>query len=148
MEHAHPPFTEFFRRASLDDEPDWLSAVLLGEWERIPEDLDYSASGPLACLIDGYKVARMLGAEDAGDVACAAGARYDAASQTWAGSAVELWVTLFYMHRADHFTAYIVPVHPPADYPPPDPTPPRPELDALCQALRAALIGGRHWPEQ
>lgn len=139
---------ELVQRVPPHDAPEWLPAVHLGEWESIPKDLTYYASAPLAYLIDGYKVARMLGAEDAGDMGYALRARFDAVSQTWVGSAVELWITLFYAHRADHFTACIVPVDQPAGYQAPEPLPPRPELDALCRAVRAALIEGRHWPEQ
>lgn len=90
----------------------------------------------------------MLKAEHPSDINFAEWTKFETASRAWRGSAIELWVTLFYMHRADHFSAYLVPINPPAGYEPPDPFPPRPELDALCLALRKALIEGQHWPEQ
>ena len=136
------------KQSPFDDDPEWVSDVRRGEWRRIPDNLTYYDSVPLAYLINGYEISKRLGADHASDLCYRAWGRYDAVSQMWSGSAVQLWVTLFYVHRADHFSAHFVPVDPPADYQLRDPYPPRPELDALCRALRAALVEGRLWPEQ
>lgn len=135
------------RNVDPEHDPVWLEAVRLGRWSAIPADLGYYDSAPLAYLINGYRAAKALGAMDASDLSAAEWARYDPSESRWAGSAIELWITLFFMHRADHFTSHLVPVDPPPDYTPPDFAPPRPELDALCHSLRDALMEGRHWPE-
>lgn len=123
-----------------------MGSVRRGDWDAIPEDLGYYDSAPLAHLINGYRAAKVLGDQEAGDLCAAEWTRYRLSGR-WAGSAVELWITLFFMHRADRFTSYLVPVNPPPGYRAPDPAPPRPELDVLCRALREALIAGRYWPE-
>lgn len=115
------------------DAPAWLDRVPQGDWEEIPADLSYDASVVFAHMLNGYEMAERLGLGHASQVAHAATDRYRETG-TWSGSAVELWITLFFQHRADRFTVMLA-------------TPePQPRLDALCQALRQALVTGNVWP--
>ena len=129
-------------------EPEWVQSVRAGAWDAIPKSLSFYGSEHLAYLINGYEVAKLLRANHASDVSQRAWMSRDPETGRWGSSAVELWITLFFAHRADHFSGYFVPVDPPPGYVPPDPSPPRPELDALCRDLRLALLEGRHWPDR
>jgi hypothetical protein len=108
------------------EEP-WLSEVAAGKWSAIPEDFSWDRSCGFAQLINGYEVALALGLAGAGEFA---NERHRAAEQsgTWEGTALELWICLFFEHRRyRHFGR-------------------GPEgrglvlLNALCQQLRAALV--------
>lgn len=112
------------------DAPDWLDRVARGAWDAIPTDLSYDDSVVFAHMLNGYVMAERLGYGHASEIAHAAFARYREAG-AWSGSAVELWITLFFQHRADRFT--VMPE-------------PQPHLDALCQILRRHLMAGDIWP--
>lgn len=115
------------------DAPDWLDRVAHGAWDAIPADLAYDDSVVFAHMLNGYVMAERLGFGHASEVAHAAFARHREAG-AWSGSAVELWITLFFQHRADRFTAMLAAPEP------------QPHLDALCQTLRRQLMAGDIWP--
>lgn len=116
------------------DASTWLDEVAQGRWEAIPEDLAYDDSVGFAHLLNGYEMAQRLGFEHASQVAHAAQAGF-ADTGVWSGSAVELWITLFFQHRADRFTMML------------DVPEPQPHLDELCRAVRQRLLAGPIWPE-
>lgn len=120
----HPK--EFFRFEDPRREP-WVEKAIGGDWSAIPDDFDWSQSAVFAHVINGYELAPALGCGDAGDFA---NRRGEAARRTgsWEGSALELWICLFFEHRRyRHFGC-------------------EPEgedlrrLNALCQQLRSVLI--------
>jgi len=114
----------------------WERQVAQGLWSAIPEDLAYGEAGAFGHLLHGYDMAVRLGL---GDAAGVAGRQHALFEQTgaWQGSAVELWITLFYQLRADRMS----------DWPGTEPAP-RPHLDALCRTLRQRLIDGDIWPRK
>jgi ADP-ribosyl-[dinitrogen reductase] hydrolase len=116
------------------DAPDWLDQVAQGRWDAIPVDLAYDDSVEFAHLLNGYSMAERLGFEHPSKVARAAQAGF-AEAGVWSGSAVELWITLFFQHRADRFTVFL------------DVPEPQPNLDELCRAVRQQLLAGAIWPE-
>lgn len=105
----------------------WIEAALAGTWTAIPEDFGWSQSAVFAHAIDGYELAPALGLGDAGDLANRA---VEAAERTgvWEGTALELWICLFFEHRRSRHSG----AEPERKH--------RALLDALCQRLRAALI--------
>lgn len=104
----------------------WLAEVQAERWEAIPPDLTYEESVELAHLVDGYELARLAGL---GDPAAYLDRTMSAARETgqWTGSALELWVTLFFLHRSDRQAGEFADTA-------------NPLRDALCRALRARLI--------
>ncbi|MES2894994.1 MAG: ADP-ribosylglycohydrolase family protein [Pseudomonadota bacterium] len=117
-----------------EDSPGWLHQVAQGRWDAVPADLAYDDSVVFAHLLNGYAMAERLGFEHASKVAHAALAIYRDTG-AWSGSAVELWITLFFQHRADRFTVML------------DAPEPQPHLDELCRAVRRQLVAGVIWPE-
>lgn len=120
-------------RAPAGAPASWESLVALGQWAEIPEGLTYDQSGRLAHLLDGYAAADHLGLGYGIQVGRRLVDQFFETSR-WTGSAIELWITLFVQHRADHFTVWFGAASP------------RPDLDGLCRALRGALLEGRLWP--
>ncbi len=116
------------------DSPAWLGQVALGHWGAVPADLAYNDSAVFAHMLNGYAMAERLGFDDASEVARSAQASFFE-SGIWTGSAVELWITLFFQHRSDRFTMM-------ADEPQPCP-----EFDELCRELRRRLLAGDIWPD-
>ncbi|MCU4181782.1 hypothetical protein [Bosea sp. BH3] len=82
--------------ASEDD--DWLDRVRVGHFAAIPHAPTWLQSARLADLINGYAASRALGL---GDLHGWANEREDEAARTgsWGGTALELWLCLFYEHR-------------------------------------------------
>lgn len=76
----------------------WLDRVRAGEFAAMPEAFTWEASGAFAHLLHGYDVSSAL---DLGELAFWANERADEAAITgsWRGSAIELWLCLFYEHR-------------------------------------------------
>lgn len=131
VERGLPAFLE--RRFGAADEPAWLAQIADGCWDAMPADLAYEDSVVFAHLLNGYSMAERLGFGHASVVAHAAHAAYRETG-AWPGSAVELWITLFFQHRADRFTVMI------------EPPQRQPHLDALCRTLRERLVSGAVWP--
>jgi hypothetical protein len=105
----------------------WLREVAAGNWSAIPEDFCWQQSAAFAYLIDGYRLASTLGLGEAGEFA---NARLHAAERTgaWEGTALELWICLFFEHRSYRYSDS-------------DPEGRRLDLlNALCQRVRVALI--------
>jgi hypothetical protein len=117
---------ETWRSADVGREP-WVEEAINGKWTAIPEDFDWSRSAVFAHVINGYELAPALGLGDAGEFA---NGRVEAAERTgrWEGTALELWICLFFEHRRARHSGYDA----------------EGEqlrlLNALCQRLRAALI--------
>ncbi len=105
----------------------WVEQAVKGTWSAIPQDFNWSQSAAFAHVINGYELAPSLGL---GDVSEFANARSTAAHRTgtWEGSALELWICLFFEHRRARHSGY----EPEGDH--------LRLLDALCQRLRAVLI--------
>lgn len=82
--------------ASEDD--DWLDRVRGGDFATIPHGLTWLQSARLAHLLNGYETSRALGL---GDLHVWANERAEEAARTgsWRGTAIELWLCLFYEHR-------------------------------------------------
>lgn len=127
-----PAFLE--RRGGSANTPAWIDRVTNGEWAAIPADLHYEDSAVFAHLLNGYSMAERLGFGHAATVARPAHETFRDTGQ-WSGSATELWITLFFQHRADRFTVML------------EPSEPQPHLDALCAAVRDRLMAGEIWPE-
>jgi hypothetical protein len=111
-----------------EDQRRWAGAVRQGNFNAIPETLDWESSASFAHLIDGYLLAPRAGL---GDVKDFVRATCDEAARTgrWRGTALELWVTLFIEHRRIRHGGYE-----PGDEE-------RRRLDGVCRALRDRLIG-------
>lgn len=122
------------RSASRSKDNGWLKDVANGRWNAIPNGLTYDDSVPFANLIDGYGMADRLGLGHSSDVADRTFNEFYATGQ-WSASAVELWITLHFQHRADRLTLTL------------DMPEPQPHLDALCSAIREQLISGMIWPD-
>lgn len=127
-----PAFLE--RRGGPPNTPTWIDRVTNGDWAAIPADLRYEDSVIFAHLLNGYSMAERLGFGHAATVARPTHENFRDTGQ-WSGSATELWITLFFQHRADRFTVML------------EPPEPQPHLDALCAAVRAQLMAGAIWPE-
>jgi len=76
----------------------WLDRVRVGDFAAIPHAPTWLQSARLAHLLNGYAASRALGL---GDLHGWANERADEAARTgsWRGSAIELWLCLFYEHR-------------------------------------------------
>lgn len=109
------------------DGPAWLKDVAEGRFSSIPESFCWADSFKLAHFINGYELAPQLGLGECGPFA---NAKEDEAraTGTWSGTAVELWLTLFYRHRGyrhsgnDPYGEDLA------------------SMDSLCAALRRALV--------
>lgn len=103
-----------------DDEiEDWERLALKGDFSRLPQPFSWRESGRLAHFLNGYREAG--GFEELSNLAIG---KADEARSTgkWRGSAFELWLCLFFEHRASRHTGS-------------DPG----YGDELCEALRVAL---------
>lgn len=80
------------------DEAPWLAQVRRGEFSAMPQPFPWQGSGAFAHLLHGYDVSLSLGL---GELAGWANERLAEAEATgtWPGSAIELWLCLFYEHR-------------------------------------------------
>ena len=121
------PTEVFLKPSAWSEHPNWLALVLAGDYAAIPKDLAWGDdAAALAHAIDGYALAPALGLGDCGDFA---NARLDAAARTgrWDGTAIELWICLFFeCRRWRHFGTE------PGERD-------RATLNNLCKALRASL---------
>lgn len=83
---------------SAGPEPAWLDRVRHGDFAAIPEAFTWEDSAAFAHLLHGYDVSSALGL---GELAFWANERADEAAMmgSWRGSAIELWLGLFYEHR-------------------------------------------------
>lgn len=76
----------------------WLDRVRASDFSAMPEFFTWESSGAFAHLLHGYDVSSALGL---GELAFWANERADEAAMegSWRGSAIELWLCLFYEHR-------------------------------------------------
>lgn len=83
---------------SAGHEAAWLDRVRDGDFSAMPEAFSWEASGAFAHLLHGYDVSSAL---DLGELAFWANERADEAAMagSWRGTAIELWLCLFYEHR-------------------------------------------------
>ena len=112
----------------------WVERFVAGDVQAMPEDFGWATSARFAHLIDGYALAPKMGL---GELGAFANGRADRARETgtWEGSAVELWLCLFFEHRRARHSGY----DPEGDA--------LASLDALCRALRAALVAEQAQPQ-
>lgn len=101
---------------------DWVEQAARGDYRAIPAPLGFAASAGLAHRIDAY---RLLG--DFEPVARMA-QEVRARGLPWRGNALELWVTLFFEHRASRHGGTG------------EEDAKNPELNALAEALRQRLV--------
>jgi hypothetical protein len=104
----------------LDDEiQEWERLALKGDFSRLPQPFRWRESGRLAHFLDGYREAGGFN-----ELSHLSRIKAEEARSTgrWQGSALELWLCLFFEHRAARHTG----------------SDPR-DGDALCEALRRAL---------
>jgi hypothetical protein len=106
----------------------WIAAVRNGDFDAIPEDIDWESSAELAMLIDGYQLLGQAGLGDPNPLMERALAQAQSTGH-WPGDAMELWITLFLEHRRWRFSSPFEP----------DPDSKR-LLDTLCSQLRAELV--------
>lgn len=79
-------------------EPEWVFEVSRGRFSAMPEGLGWDGSSGLAHLVDGYVLAGAPTPADA-EVFVARMRNARTADGRWAGTASELWATLFLEHR-------------------------------------------------
>ncbi len=125
-EYMVRPPNEVWCTEPSDREP-WVDQVIKGTWSAIPEDFDWSQSSAFAHVINGYELAPSIGLGDASEFA---NARSTAAQRmgSWEGSAVELWICLFFEHRRVRHSGF----EPEGEH--------LRALDVLCQRLRTVLL--------
>lgn len=77
---------------------DWLQRVRRGDFNALPEPFTWDKTGELAHLIHGYRISESLGL---GPLRIWANQRINKARRSgqWVGTALELWLCLFYEHR-------------------------------------------------
>lgn len=76
----------------------WLDRARAGDFSSMPEAFTWEDAGAFAHLLHGYDVSSAL---NLGELAFWANERADEAAMTgsWRGTAIELWLCLFYEHR-------------------------------------------------
>lgn len=78
----------------------------LSDLGRLAEGLSWDRSAPLAYMIDGYVLADTIGISD--PQAFSDRMRTKAEKEgVWSGTALELWLALFFEHRRDHMSGPI-----------------------------------------
>lgn len=106
----------------------WADLARTGQFEAIPSSLTWNESIALGHLIDGYNAATEIGITTLGAFANNKLANAEATGN-WSGTALELWLCLFFEHRRARHSGE------PENYA----EGPHPVLDALCRALRHSL---------
>lgn len=109
---------------------EWIKDVSNGDFASIPVNLKFAQSGRLATLVSGYKIAgsRQALAEMANQK------RFEASrTGVWEGTALELWLCLFFERRRQHFQVMVA-VYEEAELKE------QMLLDELCSTLRRKLL--------
>lgn len=108
-------------------EPDWIKAARSGQFEMLPVSMDWNSSAYLAQLVNGYEVSLALGWGELSTLAVRMN-QAERQSGHWSGSALQLWLCLFYEHRRYRHSGY------------------PPEGDSLARLGRlcSALLGALH----
>lgn len=93
-----PFITPHCVKDSAGNEAAWLDRVRAGDFSAMPEVFTWEGSGAFAHFLHGYDVSSAL---DLGELAFWANERADEAAMagSWRGTAIELWLCLFYEHR-------------------------------------------------
>ncbi|RWO20442.1 MAG: hypothetical protein E5Y16_02985 [Mesorhizobium sp.] len=99
----------------------WERLALKGDFSAMPTPFDWDQSGRFAHFLNGYEVAG--GMNPLADLSNAMSAQARKTGK-WEGSALDLWLCLFFQHRAHRHTG-----SEDGD----------PILDLLCEALRMSL---------
>ena len=105
---------------------DWLDRVRAGDFSTIPASFAWDSSAEFTHLLNGYDASVALGYRDLDDVVRPV-LRHYRESGEWQGSAMELWLTLFALHRSARHGGWV------------DLAPEHRREDALCCAVREAL---------
>ncbi len=91
------------RKLGTGPEPAWLDRALAGDFKAIPEDLAWGEGAwALAHLINGYELEAALGYDEA----CVRLGETFERTGTWEGTAIELWMRLFFECRASRHSGY------------------------------------------
>lgn len=108
-------------------EADWLQRLRRGDFAALPDPFTWGQTSEFAHLIHGYRVSESLGL---GPLRIWANQRINEARRAnqWRGTAIELWLCLFYEHRRYRHMGEGDPAGPDLDL-----------LDQLCSELRARL---------
>lgn len=79
-------------------EPSWITRARRGDFAALPEPFTWERTGQFAHLIHGYRISQSLGL---GQLRIWANQRINEARRSgqWIGTAMELWLCLFYEHR-------------------------------------------------
>lgn len=79
-------------------EPTWITRARRGDFAGLPEPFTWGQTGQFAHLIHGYRISESLGF---GPLRIWANQRINEARRSgqWTGTALELWLCLFYEHR-------------------------------------------------
>jgi len=78
----------------------------LSDLGRLAEGLPWDRSAPLAYMIDGYVLAETVGISDPHEFVDRMRTKAENEG-TWSGTALELWLALFFEHRRDHMSGPI-----------------------------------------
>ena len=108
-------------------EPDWIKAARSGQFEMLPVSMDWNSSAYLAQLVNGYEVSLALGWGELSTLAVRMN-QAERQSGHWSGSALQLWLCLFYEHRRYRHSGY----------------PPEGDNLARLERLCSALLGALH----
>jgi hypothetical protein len=106
------------------DEQTWLRRVRAGDFTAIPQPFTWGGSAGFAHLLNGYEEAGSF--EECSATAQRAEARFQATGQ-WLGTPLDLWITLFFQHRACRHSGWDLQGERLVHY------------DALCATLRREL---------
>jgi len=99
---------EFLRsRMSMTDDaaPRWVREVTRGDFDVIPENLNWNNAAPLGGLVDGYRILEMK--DETAEPFLTRQRSVFVQTGHWSGDAVDLWVTLFLELRADRMAPTI-----------------------------------------
>jgi hypothetical protein len=107
--------------------PEWAGHLLQGDFDAVPDPLVWEDGSMLALMFDGYELSMLLGLGHCGKFANNIHRQANVSGQ-WSGSAIELWLCIFFEDRRwRHF----------GESPEGDDLQ---ELDVLCSAFRRTLI--------
>ena len=106
----------------------WLASVMGGDFEAIPDDLNWGNAVHFAHAIRGYESAKAVGMGDAGEASQRVLEGYDERTHQFTASTAELWIALFMEYRGDRHSGGLGGEAAPG------------YRDALCRAVRARLV--------
>jgi hypothetical protein len=84
--------------SNREAEPSWIERARRGDFAALPDSFTWDKTSEFAHLIHGYRISESLGL---GPLQIWANQRINEARRSgqWTGTALELWLCLFYEHR-------------------------------------------------